>query len=253
MVSAVIVAAGSGTRMQAALRKQYLPLAGLPILTRTLTVFENCEQIDQICLVIPGEDFNFCRRNILMPAKFNTQIKLIAGGQSRQESVYNGLQKVEGRCSIVVIHDGVRPLIRNDQLVACIKGAGQTGACILAVPAFDTLKQADASGRILSTLKRGDIWLAQTPQAFDLELIKKAHEFARREGNTGTDDASLVEYLGAPVTIVTGSRSNIKITSSEDLQIAKCLLREAMEEAAQDSLNIKTRRSSHAARRQPPE
>ena len=229
MAAAVIVAAGSGTRMRTTLRKQYLALAGLPILTRTLSVFEDCELIDQICLVIPGEDFDFCRQNILVPGKFHTKIQLIAGGQSRQDSVYNGLQKVERRCGIVAIHDGVRPLIRHDELIACIKGAGQTGACVLAVPAFDTLKQADASGRIVGTLKRENIWLAQTPQAFDLELIKKAHELARREGNAGTDDASLVEHLGAPVTIVAGSRSNIKITSSEDLKIAQCLLREAMD------------------------
>ncbi len=226
MAAAVIVAAGSGTRMQARLRKQYLPLAGIPILARTLSVFDSCRRIDQIWLVIPKEDFVLCRRNILEPAKFTTKIHLVAGGDSRQDSVYNGLQKVDRRSGIVAIHDGVRPLLRDDQLVACIEGAAQTGACILAVPVFDTLKQVDASGRIIiNTLEREKIWLAQTPQAFDLGLIRKAHDDARRTGYAGTDDASLVERLGTAVTIVTGSRSNIKITSNEDLQIAQCLLR----------------------------
>ena len=226
MAAAVIVAAGSGTRMQTRLRKQYLPLAGIPILARTLGVFDSCRRIDQIWLVIPKEDFEFCRRNILEPAKFTTKINLVGGGESRQDSVYNGLQKVDRRSGIVAIHDGVRPLLRDDQLVACIEGAAQTGACILAVPVFDTLKQVDASGRIIiNTLEREKIWLAQTPQAFDLGLIRKAHDDARRTGYAGTDDASLVERLGTAVTIVTGSRSNIKITSNEDLQIAQCLLR----------------------------
>ena len=225
MAAAVIVAAGSGTRMQARLRKQYLPLAGIPILARTLGVFDSCRRIDQIWLVIPEEDFELCRRNILEPAEFTTKIKLVAGGDSRQDSVYNGLQKVDRRSGIVAIHDGVRPLVRDDQLVACIEGAAQTGACILAVPVFDTLKKVNAAGRIINTLEREKIWLAQTPQAFDLGLIRKAHDDARRAGYAGTDDASLVERLGTAVTIVTGSRSNIKITSNEDLQIAQCLLR----------------------------
>ncbi len=223
MAAAVIVAAGSGRRMRTRLRKQYLPLAGRPVLARTLAVFDSCPKIEQICLVIPAEDFDYCRRNILEPQKFGTEIVLAAGADSRQGSVFNGLQQVDDRCGIVAIHDGVRPLVRTDQLMACIEGAAQSGACILAVPAFDTLKQVDASGRIAKTLARERIWLAQTPQAFELELIRKAHGLARREGYAGTDDASLVERLGAPVTIITGSRSNIKITDSEDLQIARCL------------------------------
>ncbi len=228
MVAAIIVAAGKGIRMREPLRKQYLSLAGLPILTRTLFVFNNCDLIDQIFLVIPPDDLEYCRENILSAAKFTQKIRLVFGGARRQDSVYNGLKEVDPSCNTVVIHDGVRPFVQNDQLAACINGAVEFGACILGVPAFDTVKQVDASSRVVKTLQRDNIRLVQTPQAFHYDLIKKAHERARSEGYAGTDDACLVERLGAVVTIISGSRSNIKITGREDLEIAKCLLDSAL-------------------------
>jgi len=224
MVAAVIVAAGKGIRMQVPLRKQYLSLAGLPILSRTLTVFDNCDQIDQIYLVIPADDFDFCLENVLGPLKLTRKIHLVAGGPRRQDSVYNGLLQVDPDCNIVVIHDGVRPFVPTDKLIASINGARQSGACILGLPAYDTLKQADTSDFIVATLQRDSIWLAQTPQTFRYDLIKKAHEKAIRDGYRGTDDASLVERLGEPVKIICGSRTNIKITNPEDLEIAKSLI-----------------------------
>jgi 2-C-methyl-D-erythritol 4-phosphate cytidylyltransferase len=224
MVAAVIVAAGKGIRMQDPLRKQYLMLAGLPILSRTLTVFDNCDQIDQIYLVIPEDDFDFCRKNILSPVKLIRKINLVAGGPIRQDSVYNGLLQVDPDCNIVVIHDGVRPFVQTDKLIASINGARQFGACILGIPAYDTLKQADSSDCIVATLQRDTIWLAQTPQTFRYDLIKKAHEKAIRDVYQGTDDASLVERLGEPVKIINGSLSNIKITNPEDLEIAQSLM-----------------------------
>ena len=120
MVTAIIVAAGKGTRMQDAQRKQYLSLAGLPILTRTLVIFDKCERIEQIILVIPLDDFNFCQKNILQPAGLTGKTILVPGGERRQDSVFNGLKAVDPGCSIVVIHDGVRPFLQNDQLIACI-------------------------------------------------------------------------------------------------------------------------------------
>ncbi|MBT8372162.1 MAG: 2-C-methyl-D-erythritol 4-phosphate cytidylyltransferase [Deltaproteobacteria bacterium] len=224
MVAAIIVAAGKGTRMKDLLRKQYLSLAGLPILTRTLLVFEDCALINQIVLVIPPDNMDFCKNNIISPANITKKILLVSGGERRQDSVYNGLKKVDPSCALVVIHDGVRPFVQNDQLIACISGARKFGACLLGVPAYDTLKQTDASSRIIQTLPRDNVWLAQTPQAFRYDLIKKAHEKARSEGYTGTDDASLVERLGVAVTIIEGSRSNLKITSRADLKIARGLL-----------------------------
>ena len=224
MVSAIIVAAGQGTRMQGEQRKQYLSLAGLPILTRTLAVFDKCDRIKQIILVIPRDDFNFCQKNILDPAGFSHKIIKAPGGERRQESVFNGLKEVDATCSIVVIHDGVRPFVQNEQLIECIDGARESGACIMGVPAYETLKQVDTSDHILRTLKRDDVWLAQTPQAFRHDLIRKAHDRARMEGYSATDDACLVERLGAPVKIITGSRNNIKITIKEDLEMAGWIL-----------------------------
>jgi 2-C-methyl-D-erythritol 4-phosphate cytidylyltransferase len=224
MVTAIIVAAGQGSRMQGAQRKQYLSLAGLPILTRTLMVFDGCDAVEQIILVVPQDDIDFCRKNILEPAGLSQKIRLMPGGRRRQDSVYNGLKEVDENCSIVIIHDGVRPFVQNEQIIACIDSARESGACIIGVPAHETLKQTDSSGQIIRTLSRDDIWLAQTPQAFRHDLIRKAHDQARREGFFATDDAALVERTGAAVKIIKGSRTNIKITVREDLEMARWLL-----------------------------
>jgi 2-C-methyl-D-erythritol 4-phosphate cytidylyltransferase len=224
MVSAIIVAAGQGTRMRGQRRKQYLSLGGIPILTRTLAVFDKCDRIQQIILVIPADDVDFCQENIVEPAGLSRRLIMVPGGERRQESVFNGLKKVDPDCSIVVIHDGVRPFVQNEQLIECIAGAREAGACIMGVPAYETLKQVDASDHITRTLKRDDVWLAQTPQAFRHDLICKAHDRARMAGYSATDDAGLVERLGATVRILKGSRSNIKLTIQEDLEMAGWLL-----------------------------
>ena len=210
--------------MKELLPKQYLKLAGLPILTRTLLVFEGCALINQIIVVITPDHVDYCKKNIILSANLTKKYCLIPGGERRQDSVYNGLKRVDPNCSIVVIHDGVRPFVQDNQLKICILGAQKYGACILGVPAYETLKQADASGSNIKTIPRDNVWLAQTPQAFRYDLIKGAHEKAQSDGYTGTDDASLVERLGEDVTIIEGSRSNLKITTKEDLSIAKCLL-----------------------------
>jgi 2-C-methyl-D-erythritol 4-phosphate cytidylyltransferase len=224
MVTAIIVAAGQGRRMQGDLRKQYLSLAGLPILTRTLMVFDRCEPVGGIIVVVPQDDIDFCRANILEPAELTKEVRLTPGGEHRQESVFNGLKNVDANCSIVVIHDGVRPFVQNEQLIACINGARESGACIMGVPAHETIKQIDRSGRIIQTLSRDDIWLAQTPQAFKYDAILKAHERAQAEGFSATDDAILMERAGAAVKIIKGSRANMKITVKEDLELARRLL-----------------------------
>ena len=160
MVSAIIVAAGQGTRMQGQKRKQYLSLGGIPILTRTLAVFARCDRIKQIILVIPQGDFDFCQKHIVEPAGLTRKIMKVPGGAHRQESVFSGLKKVNPDCSIVVIHDGVRPFVQHEQLIECIDGARETGACIMGLPACETLKEVDASDHIIQTLKRDGVWLA---------------------------------------------------------------------------------------------
>jgi 2-C-methyl-D-erythritol 4-phosphate cytidylyltransferase len=224
MVAAIIVAAGRGTRMKDPLKKQYLSLGGLPILTRTLSVFDACDLIDRIIIVIPAEDLEFCQTWVLAPLRSAKSMQFVSGGNLRQDSVYYGLREVDPDYQIVVIHDGVRPFVEQDQLVACIKGAEQVGACILGIPVHDTLKRVDLPDRIVETLQRDHVWRAQTPQAFRYALIKKAHEQARLEGFNGTDDALLVERLGVTVKVINGSRSNIKITNQEDLNIARRLI-----------------------------
>jgi 2-C-methyl-D-erythritol 4-phosphate cytidylyltransferase len=220
----LIVAAGAGTRMRGKVRKQYLPLAGRPVLSYSLAAFGACRDIASIILVVPAEDLSTVRRDIVQPLRLNMPVDLVPGGQERQHSVYNGLKRVQGDSRMAVIHDGVRPFIQPEQISACIRKAEQTGACILGIPALDTLKQVSASGQIEATLDRRRIWLAQTPQAFRLELIKEAHERARQQGVTETDDAALVERLGVSVSILMGRKENIKITLPEDLPLAEAVL-----------------------------
>ena len=223
MVSAIIVAGGKGLRMGESVKKQYLSLSGMPVLSRTVIPFETSPLIDRIILVVPYEDVEFCIDNIIRPFNFKTEIQVIAGGSERQESVYNGLKKAHG-ASTVLIHDGVRPFINEAQIECCITRSRKKGACILAIPAYDTLKSVDENNTILNTVDRSNIWMAQTPQAFDYNLIMSCHERAIKENFQGTDDASIVEYSGKTVTVVPGSRLNIKITTKEDLVLAEMIL-----------------------------
>ncbi|MBW2198418.1 MAG: 2-C-methyl-D-erythritol 4-phosphate cytidylyltransferase [Deltaproteobacteria bacterium] len=223
MVSAIIVAAGKGVRMKGRIRKQYLDLSGRPVLGHSAMTFDACSLIDEIFIVVPKDEIDYCQKNIVSLLELKTRVNLIPGGDQRQDSVYNGLQAIDKKTTTVVIHDGVRPFIHPENLTACIFGAKDFGACILAVPVADTLKRVNKSGIVDRTLFRENIWLAQTPQAFQYGLILKAHETARRDGYAGTDDASLVERLGKDVRIINGSKFNIKITTQEDLDVARAM------------------------------
>ncbi|HPA14046.1 MAG TPA: 2-C-methyl-D-erythritol 4-phosphate cytidylyltransferase [Desulfobacterales bacterium] len=224
MVSAIIVAAGKGIRMNGKVRKQYLMLAGHPILSRTLWVFNACSAIDCIVVAVPEEDLDFCHERIITPLNLQKELRLVAGGAVRRDSVYNGILAIEDKGGTVVIHDGVRPLVHPELLTACIEGVTETGACSLGLPAFETLKRVNSSGYIHATLDRETIWMAQTPQAFEYSLIREAHEAGKGKGGLSTDDALLVERLGKKVKMIRGSRFNIKITTPEDLAIAEAML-----------------------------
>jgi len=223
-VSAIIVAAGKGLRMKGDVRKQYLLLGGRPILSHTLLVFDACDRIDEIFVVIAAEDFDFCRKNVILPLDLQKKINLVSGGDRRQDSVCNGLEALSPKTDLVVIHDGVRPFVGPEELAACINGAQESKACILGIPASDTLKHVDESGVIKETLARDNIWQAQTPQVFQYNLILRAHETARRDEFCGTDDALLVERLGIDVKMIVGSKNNIKITTREDIAVAQAIL-----------------------------
>ena len=177
---ALIVAAGKGTRMQSPMAKQYMPLAGVPILSRTLLVFDHCPMIDAICLVISPTDRRYCQREVVDPIELSTDLTIVGGGDSRQESVYRGLAAMRSGDHWVAIHDGVRPFVTAAQIEACFNAAQASGACILGMPAVETLKEVDPRGTIRKTRQRQRIWLAQTPQVFKLPDILNAHIDARK-------------------------------------------------------------------------
>ncbi len=228
----IIVASGRGTRMGTATKKQYLPLGGMPVLSRTIQVFDQCPLMDQIFLVVPEDDFSFCEESILVPFGFHSPVQLVAGGKSRQDSVYNGLAAArqmttnkENRKQIVLVHDGVRPLVPDSLIRACVEKALDTGACIPVLPSADTVKFLDAGrSRVSGTLDRKCIGLAQTPQAFDMDILWQAFLHARKTDFTGTDESSLLEHANGIVSIVQGSYENIKITTRADLIFARYLL-----------------------------
>lgn len=223
MPIAIIVAAGQGLRMKRRRPKQFLPLAGRPILALTLSALSACSRVGRMVLVVPKADFAFCRETVLPAVDSPMEPILVAGGARRQDSVFNGLRSLAG-CDpneVVLIHDGVRPFVSPSLVEACIDGAQDDGACIPILPVTDTVKQMDGDGRVIRTLDRSRLRLAQTPQAFRFELIFHAHERARCDGFDATDDASLVERLGRPVRGVAGCRANVKITTPEDLAFAE--------------------------------
>lgn len=221
--AAVIVAAGAGRRMGSDLRKQYLTLAGEPILFHTLRAFDACAVIGAITLVAPSGELEWVADQILTPLDLTTPTTLCPGGQERQDSVRLGLDTIGPDHRLVAIHDGVRPLVRSVDIENCLRAAARFGAALLAVPVADTLKLSEGS-LVAKTLSREGVWQAQTPQAFDLELIRRAHQEAFAESVQGTDDAALVERLGYPVRLVDGSRRNIKVTTPEDLVLAEAFL-----------------------------
>jgi len=211
--------------MKAARSKPFLELGGVPVIIHTLRKFEQCSAIDHCIVVLPSEQ---AAEFLSLANKYGLRkiSRVVSGGQERQDSVYKGLSAIESnKVEVVAVHDGVRPFVTPDQIAAVVEKAKQSGAAILAVPAVDTIKQV-AGGKIIATLERSRIYHAQTPQAFRYPIIREAYERAQAEGVLATDDASLVERLGAPVYIVEGSPNNIKITRPSDLAIAELILKE---------------------------
>lgn len=218
---ALIPAAGMGRRMKAGVNKQYLELGGRPILARTLALFDEHPRVDGIIVISPADEIDFCRTEVVERFGFNAVQAIVAGGAERQDSVRNGLEGCEADPDdIVLIHDGARPLLPPALIDESIDTARRTGACVVGVPLKDTVKSV-SSGTIVATPERRTLWLAQTPQAFRLSLLREAHRRAAMDNFTGTDDASLVERLGHPVAMIEGSYRNIKITTPEDLILAR--------------------------------
>lgn len=221
MITAIVVAAGQGLRMGSAQRKQFLRLCGEPILIHTLRAFDACQAVGKLLLVVPAGEMDFCQKKIIEPADISTRIAMVQGGNRRQDSVFNGLKSIPTNEGIVLIHDGVRPLVTVELIDACIEGAQRWGACIPALMPVDTLKQIDGNDIIEQTISRDSVRLAQTPQAFHLSVLRRAYEKAKRRGWKATDDASLVERMGMSVHVIPGMRENLKITTAEDLALAQ--------------------------------
>jgi 2-C-methyl-D-erythritol 4-phosphate cytidylyltransferase len=220
--AAVITAGGIGRRMGAAIPKQYLELCGMPVLSHTLRVFEEHPMIDVIVLTVPQGDEGLCRKNILEPFGFNKIRDIVSGGATRQESVWNGLQAVSDS-DLVVVHDGVRPLVSREIITETLNAAEETGASLACRQIRETVKRKIGDST-METIPRSDLWLAHTPQAFRTAVILEAHKKARESGFEGTDDAVLVERLGLPVKIVEDSEDNIKITTPRDMILVGLLL-----------------------------
>ncbi|HQK99411.1 MAG TPA: 2-C-methyl-D-erythritol 4-phosphate cytidylyltransferase [Smithellaceae bacterium] len=218
--AAIICAGGSGRRFGGDQAKQYRMLGERPVLAHTLGVFCAAPAVDQIIVVVPVADLDFVREKIVSFYGLNRIAAVVAGGERRQDSVYNGLQAVSRPCDFVIVHDGVRPLVTEAMIGRVLEAASTTGAACAGVRATDTIKKASADGRVEQTLPREALWLVQTPQAFSFDLLCRAHEQAARDDYTGTDDASLVEHAGGIVTMVEGAAFNIKITTPEDLAMA---------------------------------
>ena len=222
---AIIAAAGRGTRLGGERAKQFLELAGKPVIIHTLEKFERCAEIQEVIVVLPAGD----------AADFLTQAgryglrklaRVVAGGATRAESVRCGLQAVRAATAgVVAVHDAVRPFVTPDEIGRTVRAAEEFGAAILAAPAVDTIKEVE-DDRVVRTVERARLRRALTPQCFRYELLRRAYEQPAELVSAATDDSSLVEALGAHVRVVEGDARNIKITRPEDVALAEILLRE---------------------------
>jgi 2-C-methyl-D-erythritol 4-phosphate cytidylyltransferase len=222
-VAVVVPCAGLGKRMGHDVPKQFMEIGGKPILVHTLQKFDSIDDVAHIILVVPQDHLNFTK-NIIAEWEIQKVSQVIAGGKERQDSVKNGLKAVRDACNIILIHDGVRPLVSVEKIREVIQKTRETGAAILAAPVKDTIKRGQ--NRIVDeTLDRNSLWAVQTPQGFRTDLIHEAYRRAWEDDFYGTDDAMLVERMSRQVRVVHGSRTNIKITTQEDLALAEALSR----------------------------
>ncbi|MET0646255.1 MAG: 2-C-methyl-D-erythritol 4-phosphate cytidylyltransferase [Pyrinomonadaceae bacterium] len=221
---AIIVAAGRGSRAGGVRAKQFREISGIPIIIHTLSRFELCETIESAVVVLPGD----ARDEFLSLAVehgLRRVWRAVPGGETRAESVWRGLQSLEGAevGGVVAVHDGVRPFVTPAEIDRTVREAEAHGAAVLAAPAVETIKEAEG-GRVLRTLERARLWHAQTPQCFRYELLRRAYEQPGALGADVTDCSALVERLGETVRLVEGSADNIKITTPRDFAIAEVLV-----------------------------
>lgn len=207
-VAAIIAAAGLGVRMRVDTPKTYLQLAGKPILIHTLEVFERVSEVHEVLVVVHPEDLEFCQEEVIDPYPLKKVLRLVPGGKERQDSVYNALKVLwnkEDELDVVLVHDGVRPLVSPALVRQVVTAARRYGGAILGVPCQDTLKRVNARKEIVATVDRQELWQVQTPQAFRAALLWRAYQQAMEKGFYATDEAALVEALGDTVVVVPSS------------------------------------------------
>lgn len=222
MNSVIIVAAGSGKRMNMGFNKQFIKLKDKEIIAHTIDAFYNNENIDEIIVCIKKDEESFFRKEIIEKYNFK-DIKIAYGGKERQDSIYNGLKVVDSKSKIVLIHDGARPFVSNKIIKDSISTAKEKKAVVVGVPVKDTIKIVK-NDTIKDTPNRENLWAAQTPQTFEYSLIIRAYEEAYKNNYYGTDDSMLVENIGQKVTMIMGSYNNIKVTNPEDIGIGEHIL-----------------------------
>lgn len=218
-VSVIIPAAGSGKRVGGGTAKQFLPLRGVPVLVRTVSLFAASPLVDEIIVVASDLE-----RTAELVGHLPKVTRIVEGGAERQESVYKGLEQVTARPRIVAVHDAARPLLPVAVLERALLGAAAHVAQVVAVPVKDTVKVVDADHRVEATPNRATLWAAQTPQVFWIEPALQAFRQAAAEGYMGTDCSSLLERAGLPVAICPGSPENLKLTTPEDFLLAGLIL-----------------------------
>ncbi|MEZ6156667.1 MAG: 2-C-methyl-D-erythritol 4-phosphate cytidylyltransferase [Candidatus Scalinduaceae bacterium] len=223
-VSVIIPAAGLSARMKADKRKPYLVLGGKPIIFHTLDKFFQLPAIKEIILVVNKDDISSVTEKWSNKLKNYNVSKIIPGGKRRQDSVYEGLLQMNADTEIVLVHDGVRPIVSRNTIEIVIEKAYEIGAAIVATPMKSTVKKTDPELNIIETIPRHNLWMAQTPQGFRRNIILNAYDKIRNTDIEFTDDAEVVERSGHTVKIVSGSDDNIKITTREDLRLAESLL-----------------------------
>jgi 2-C-methyl-D-erythritol 4-phosphate cytidylyltransferase len=219
--TAIVLAAGAGKRMNSDVHKQYLALAGKPVLYYSLRAFEE-SNISDIVLVVGKGEIDYCKKEIVDRYHITKVSHITEGGRERYNSVYEGLKCAAGS-DYVLIHDGARPLVSREIIDRSMIEVARCDACIVGMPVKDTIKKVDEEGFAIETPQRKSLWQVQTPQSFSYELIMEAYGTAIAENDDSiTDDAMVVEkYSGRKVKVIEGSYTNIKITTPEDIQVAE--------------------------------
>ena len=224
-VIAIIPSAGKGKRMDHATPKHFIQLEDRPVLAYTLEAFEKCPDVNHILLVVRKGEEEYCLHEVVERYGFKKVLRIVIGGERRQDSVYHALNVLDEDTDIVVVHDGVRPFVHPELISESIRQAMTADGAVAAVPVKDTLKEVTPDRFIKGTPKRESLWQAQTPQTFKKSIIEEAFIRAYNDNYYGTDESSLIERMGKKVKIIEGSYENIKITTKEDLIHGEFLLR----------------------------